>query len=306
VKQPASQLFTPERFLRLSIGWLWIFDGFLQLKPAMFTNAFVQQDLAGNLSGQPLFVQDLIHYGIGLWSVNDIASSLLAAAFKFGLGLLLVWPSRYAQRIGIVHTIVWGLTIWVFGEGFGMLLTPVASFATGSPGSVFFYVLIAFLLLSPHHDWPQLLRRLLIGLWTAAALWQARMLFFHPHALLPSLQQNQVVLPFTWMNQMVNAVMHLSQTHPVLLNAGLTAGFAVFAILWIFHQTPRAVFIAAGLWWFVLWAIGMEFGWGATTTDPNAAPLWGILLLAQYWSQKSAASTSLQPNAYRTSSPASP
>ena len=252
--------------LRLGLGVLWIVDGFLQLKPPMLTSAFVQRILAGNLGGQPIFVRNLIHYGIGLWSVNFLASGILAALIKFTLGTLLVWPAASKQRIGIVHTMVWGLITWIFGEGFGMIFIPgAASFAAGAPGSVLFYVVIAALLYGGWNDWYARLRRVMGVLWAGAFAYQLAILLWAPST------------------SFVNTALSAS-TNPVANNIVVTIVFAVFLAFWSIGKLSRPIIVAAMVWWFILWGAVMGFGWGVMSTDPNSGPLWILLLIAQYMS----------------------
>src|SRR6201999_908826 len=62
-----------------------------------------------------------------------------------GIGLFF----RRAVKPALVASFVWGAGIYLFGEGFGMVLTGQTSPLQGAPGAVCFYMLLGVLV------WPK-------------------------------------------------------------------------------------------------------------------------------------------------------
>ena len=116
----------------------------------MFTKAFITSILSPNLQGQPLFIPNIINFGIHLFSINSVAMNLGSAIIQVLIGLALILPvSKQYQRIALYVSIAWALVVWGLGEGFGNIFTGMASFYTGVPGSVILYLILAIFLLYP-------------------------------------------------------------------------------------------------------------------------------------------------------------
>ena len=74
-------------------------------------------------------------------------SNFLFGALQLCIGVGMFF--RKTVKPAIVVMAVWAFGVWLFGEGFGMLLTGTASPLTGAPGAVVLYPLIGLLV------WPQ-------------------------------------------------------------------------------------------------------------------------------------------------------
>ncbi|WP_053960327.1 hypothetical protein [Sulfobacillus thermosulfidooxidans] len=272
--------------IKYAVSGLWIFDGFLQLKPAMFTNSLITQVFLPNLFDQPKWLHPIMHWGINLWAQHAVIANLLAAIIQIIIGLLIALPIKHWEKTGLGLSLVWSLVVWIWGEGMGMILTPLANAITGSPGSVFFYALFAYLLWRPDSDWTQArflsrTRWILIGLWTLASIMQMRMTFDYPRQLALSLQMNQTSLPISSLNTLIQHVIIFTSHNPQLSNALLLTAFLVFTLLWLVMPLSRLLISLSVLWWVLWWVVGMDFGfWGSVATDPNSAPLWILLILA--------------------------
>ena len=58
---------------------------------------------------------------------------------QVGIGLwLLVAPRGRWSRFGGVASVGWGLVVWAFGEAFGGIFAPGATWLFGAPGAVLF------------------------------------------------------------------------------------------------------------------------------------------------------------------------
>ncbi len=275
-------------------------DGLLQLKPAMFTAAFTKSVLMPNFTGQPHWAQLLFMPAIHMWMSMPIMCNWMAVVMQVAIGALILVKIPSWERAGLILSIGWGLLVWVFGEGFGMFLTSFASFVTGTPGSVFFYLLAAALLLVPAKNWRKTvaysrLQWMLAGLWSVALIWQIRLAFEPRGMLSESFQQNLTAMPTPWLTHVVNTFALTAAHHPIDMNLAIMAGLAVFTGLWLFPRPATWAIYAAVGWWAIWWVGGMDLGlWGATATDPNSAPLWILLLLALKAAEPSTLRTPLE------------
>jgi hypothetical protein len=152
-----------RRVLRIGFGVLWIVDGLLQAQPAMpaWLPARVITPAA---DGSPGWVQHMVHWGTQIWSGDPVEAAAGAVWIQLGIGIWLVSVSspRWSRLAGLVSA-GWGFFVWVFGEAFGGVLGPGASWLTGAPGAALFYCAAGALLALPVRHWrdPELGRRIL-------------------------------------------------------------------------------------------------------------------------------------------------
>ena len=189
VAAPAA---TPEavarRVLRIGFGGLWILDGLLQLQSAMplgLPSSVVQPAAAGS----PQWVQHVVTAGANIWSNHPIQAASSAVWIQLGLGLwLILAPRGRWSRLGGAATVGWGLVVWIFGEAFGGIFAPGATWLFGTPGAVLIYCVGGLLVALPERAFltPRLGRIVLtlggvflIGMsvlqaWPGRGFWQGR------------------------------------------------------------------------------------------------------------------------------------
>ena len=78
---------------------------------------------------------------------HPLAWNCVFAAVQAALGAGLLWFRTV--RVTLAASILWSLSVWVFGEGLGGLASPLASIVSGAPGPALVYAWAAVLL------WPQ-------------------------------------------------------------------------------------------------------------------------------------------------------
>jgi cytochrome oxidase Cu insertion factor (SCO1/SenC/PrrC family) len=173
---------------RVGFGLLWILDGLLQLQSAMPLGlpSGVVQPAA---STSPTWVQHLVNSGVTIWSDHPIEAAAATVWIQLGLGIwLLVAPRGRWSRLGGLATLGWGLVVWVFGEAFGGIFAPGATWLFGAPGAVLFYCVAGLLVALPERAYssPRLGRTILslggvflIGMavlqaWPGRGYWQGR------------------------------------------------------------------------------------------------------------------------------------
>ncbi len=190
---PSMQRFhAPEpaarRILRIGFGCLWILDGLLQLQSAMPLGlpSGVIQPAA---STSPGWVQHLVNSGVTIWSDHPIQAAAATVWIQVGLGLwLLVAPRGRWSRLGGLASAGWGLLVWTFGEAFGGIFAPGATWMFGAPGAVLFYCIAGILIALPERAYATarlgrlvlaaggvfLMGMALLQAWPGRGYWQGR------------------------------------------------------------------------------------------------------------------------------------
>jgi hypothetical protein len=167
-----------RRVLRIGFGVLWIVDGLLQAQAGM-PAGLASQVITPAAAGSPGWVLHLVHVGTQIWSGDPVEAAAGAVWVQVGIGIWLISVSspRWSRLAGLA-SVGWGLVVWVFGEAFGGILGPSASWLTGAPGAALFYCAAGALLALPTRYWRdiRLGRRILQAMGVvlvAGALFQA-------------------------------------------------------------------------------------------------------------------------------------
>ena len=275
--------------LALWLGALWLLDGVLQAQPEMATR-FVGGLLAPLLAGQPAPVADVVRFGMRLWEVSPVWFNVLAVFLQIAIGLALLFArdGSRLRRLALATSIAWGLAVWMVGEAFGSLFAG-GGVLSGSPGSVFLYILAAALVLLPARHWRT----------DGGAVWRwvptGFVAFFALAALLQVLPAEGWWAPGS-LSAYVSAMAQMPQ--PALVAAPLGAFAAVLArgaVAWNVAIAASAVVLALGWWraparaatlwatvaWTLLvWYFGQDFGvLGGMGTDPNTGAILLVFVL---------------------------
>jgi len=134
-----------RRSIQVALAVLWLLDGALQLQHQMFTSNFASQVIAAAAQGQPRFVGSIVHFGIRILLIHPAVFNALFAAMQLGLGCLILW--RRTTRLGLLFSVAWTVIVWVFGEGFGGILSGHTLLLMGAPGAVLLYGILALAVL---------------------------------------------------------------------------------------------------------------------------------------------------------------
>ena len=62
-------------------------------------------------------------------------------------------PRGVSSRLAGLASLIWGLTVWVFGESFGGIFAPGLTWLAGAPGAALLYAVAGALLLLPDRSW---------------------------------------------------------------------------------------------------------------------------------------------------------
>jgi cytochrome oxidase Cu insertion factor (SCO1/SenC/PrrC family) len=152
-----------RRVLRIGFGCLWILDGLLQVQSSMPLGlpSGVIQPAAAN---SPDWVQHLVNSGVTIWADHPIQAAAATVWIQVGLGLwLIVAPRGRWSRLAGLSSASWGLLVWAFGEAFGGIFAPGATWLFGAPGAALFYCAAGVLIALPERSFatPRLGRSIL-------------------------------------------------------------------------------------------------------------------------------------------------
>jgi hypothetical protein len=266
--------------LGTGLGIFWLMDGLLQLQPKMFGMDFVNNVLVPNLSGQPAFLHSLIASGIRFFSSDTVLANSIVAVLQITIGVLLLAPNRSKKfRAGLYLSIIWGLVVWIFGEGLGEIFTGSASLYSGLPGAALIYVLISMLLLMPDKLNKNILATTAAIILLAGAILQMQPMFWG--------------MQMTFLMSAADPVRVINFVPTIfsgLLSAHLIFGnwiqiiFPLLLALVLFFKPSKATLWLTIIFLFFVWWLGQDFGglttvWLGTATDVNTAPLIMLILL---------------------------
>jgi len=262
-----------RRIVQTVFGVIWFIDGLLQLKPEMFTNAFVHSVILPTAAGQPDWISALILWGAHSVNGHIAVWNTLFAVVQLALGLAFIL--NYKLKLAIAASLVWCAFVWVFGEGFGQLLTGQTLLLNGAPGAVLIYGLISIAILpksgEPGQAWhPRAIRFAQIAL---AVLWMiGAVLHFQPTYLTSDGLTQVVAVP--WIAKVIGnqgalvsvvmAVVELALALSLMLNVKVRIG------------TFASVVLSLMFWW-----AGQSFGqiFSPLSTDFNSGLLLAILAI---------------------------
>jgi hypothetical protein len=143
----AAALHVNQRTLQCALGVIWVVDGLLKFQPDLFRSSFVSDVISPMAAGQPSLVASSINHTATLLSHGTTVWVALFGLIEIAIGVALFF--RRAVKPALVASFIWGAGIYLFGEGFGMVLTGQTSPLQGAPGAVCFYLLLGVLV------WPK-------------------------------------------------------------------------------------------------------------------------------------------------------
>jgi hypothetical protein len=143
----AARLHVNQRTLQIALGVLWIIDGLLKFQPKLFNPGLVSTVIRPMAAGQPTVLGSSIGHMANFLSHEVAMWDVLFGLIEVGIGVGILF--RRSLKPALVTSFIWGVGVYVFGEGLGMVLTGDTSPLAGAPGAVCFYMLLGFML------WPR-------------------------------------------------------------------------------------------------------------------------------------------------------
>ena len=143
----ADRLHINQRTLQVVLGCFWIFDGLLKFQPDLFKPAFISRVIRPMAEGQPTLLASTINHMANFLSHEATMWVAVFGLVEIGIGVGLLF--RRSVKPALVVSFIWGIPVYIFGEGFGMVLTGHTSPLLGAPGAVCFYLLLGLMV------WPR-------------------------------------------------------------------------------------------------------------------------------------------------------
>ncbi|HVC22595.1 MAG TPA: hypothetical protein VNH82_04115 [Candidatus Dormibacteraeota bacterium] len=279
-----------KRAMLWGLAVLWLIDAGLQFQPTMFTFDFVSGVMQPSIASDPSWLGAISTWTFG-WVSPHIAqwNWVFACTQLFiALGLFygLIRRNNRAIVVGLVVSIFWGGSVWVFGEGTSGVFTGNGTLLTGGPGAVLLYVFIAAFYLLPDRWW-QLSARFcfprdaLALLFLYGGLAQVLTPGYWGARGLPVLIEGQAAMAPPWMTATLTPGVTVTQANPVLWNAVFAILLFAIAIL-LFGPHPKTLgYWILGTTLVAIWYWGQALGgvFNSMGTDPNTPPLFVLLAI---------------------------
>ncbi len=277
---------------------LWIFDGILQAQPKM-AGGLASQVIEPIAAASPAWVQRLVNWGGTAWSYHPIQAGAASVWIQVGIGAWLIVASRGSwSRLAGAASVVWGLTVWAFGESFGGIFAPGLSWLTGAPGAVLIYVVAGALIALPEGAWrsPRLGRLLLAGVglfflgmallqaWPGRGFWQGTV-DGKPGTLSGMVQSMSGTPQPHFLSSLLSAFGSFTASNGFAVNLVVVIALAAMGVIFLTGR-PRLVRYAAGfgiVFCLADWVLVQDFGFlGGLGTDPNSMIPMALLFSAGY------------------------
>ena len=306
-RKPSGNWYLGRQLLLKGLGILWILAALLQAQPDMFTPdfyAFYPQGVMPSLLQQaaqdrPLALAAFMHFSSQIWGLHPLLFNVLVMVLQGSIGLTLLFGKSGLLRVGLKLSLVWGLFVWILGEGMGGVFESGGSFFTGWPGSALLYSLGAVLLLLPEVLWQsgrvgQVVQRTLAIWWIAMAVLQAlpQSGFWTSSGLL-AIFGNSATVQQPWvLAAPVQAFALLVVNHAALLNLLFVLLLLSLGLLHLLPAWPKWTLDISLIWLLWSWWFGQDFGtlFAGLGTDVNTAPALILLTLAGWLAKKQRAS----------------
>jgi hypothetical protein len=282
-----------RRWLQLGLAALWLTDALLQVQSVMFSQAF-GQTLAATAPGNPAIIADPITWSARLIEAHPTWTNAAFATVQLFLTLGIAW--RPTVKLALAASVAWSLGVWWIGEGLGGVLNGTADPATGAPGAVILYALLAVLLWPTGRDGPFEAARP-FGAGPARLAWLALWGSFGYFALLgPNRAAQGLTRMMTgmvagepgWLASLDRGTASLLAGRGTGVSVALAVLFVVIAAgSYLPPRGARATAALAAAVALLIWVVAENFGGilAGSGTDPNTGPLL-LLLAAAYWPRR--------------------
>ncbi len=285
-----------RQVLRIGFGSLWVFDAIMQAQPKMAIG-LPSQVIEPIAATSPRWVQHLVNWAGTTWSYHPMQAGAAAVWIQLGIGIwLLAAASGPLSRLAGLASAGWGLVVWVFGEAFGGIFAPGATWLFGAPGAVLIYCVAGALIALPERAGPRLGRMVLAGLgvflvgmavlqaWPGRGFWQG--VSGRRPGTLASMTASMARTPQPRvLSEWVGAFTAFDEAHGLAVN--LCAVILLAGIGGIFLTgRPRLVGPAVAVFTALCladWVLVEDFGFfGGLGTDPNSMVPFALLAITGY------------------------
>lgn len=279
-----SYLFSDSRrSIQTVLGLIWVLDGALQFQSFMYGKGFIQF-LTNLTGGQPGWVASSVNQGAATMESHQAIFNTGAAVVQVAIGFGILY--KRTTKPALLVSFAWALSVWWFGEAFGMLFMNMANPLTGAPGAVLLYGVVGLIV------WPNARPGGLLGVRGARTVWAVLwvlmgslwLLGVNSTANATTTLINAAPSGMSWLTTVQDGAANAAQGNGLII--ALVLAFASFAIGLAVARNwhARAFLIAAIILNLAYWVLGQGFGgiFNGGATDPNAGPLFVLLACALY------------------------
>ena len=277
---------TARRMLRIGFGVLWIFDGLLQIQPAM-PLGLPSQVMVPASASSPGWVQHVVTWAANAWTYHPVTAAASAVWIQIGIGIWLLVAARGVwSRLGGLVSVGWGLIVWVFGEAFGGVFGHGLTWLFGAPGAVLFYCVAGGLIALPVRAWatPRLGRIILAAMglffagmavlqaWPGRGFWQGT-LHGQPGTLTAMVRNMSQTSQPHFLSALVSSFGSFVAAHGFAVNLLVVIMLAGIGTALLSGQPRllRPAIVVMGVLCLADWVLIEDLGFlGGVGTDPNS------------------------------------
>jgi cytochrome oxidase Cu insertion factor (SCO1/SenC/PrrC family) len=301
---PAEVRVAPEpaarRFLRISFGALWLFDGLLQGQSSM-PLGMVPQVIDPADASSPAWVRHLDGTTATVWGNHPVTVAAAAVWIQVGIGIwLLAAPRGNWSRLAGLASLLWGLNVWVFGEAFGGIFAPGLSWLFGAPGAAVFYCCAGGLIALRESAWRTarlghvvlratgvfLLGMALLQAWPGRGFWQGEVRAGPGSGALTAMIREMSLTPQPHiLSSTLSSFGELVAEHGWQVNLLIVIALAAVGVAFLTAR-PCVLRIAAAagtVLCLAVWVLVQDLGFlGGVGTDPNSMIPTALIFLCGY------------------------
>ncbi len=131
-----------RRRVAIALGVIWLIDGALQFQPYMFSKEFFAGVLGMANMGLPGLLSRVDYDLSTMLATHPAWWNAAFATLQVAIGAGLLYGRGRVATVARSASILWGIGVWLVGEGAGALFVGGTSLLTGAPGAALLYPLV--------------------------------------------------------------------------------------------------------------------------------------------------------------------
>jgi hypothetical protein len=131
-----------RRRVEIALGLIWLLDGALQFQPYMFSKDFFGGVLGMANMGLPGLLSRADYDVSSMLAAHPAWWNAAFATLQVAIGVGLLYGRGRVATAARSASILWGVGVWLVGEGAGALFMGGTSLLTGAPGAALLYPLV--------------------------------------------------------------------------------------------------------------------------------------------------------------------
>jgi hypothetical protein len=131
-----------RRRVEIALGVIWLIDGALQFQPYMFSKEFLAGVLGMANMGLPGLLSRVDYDVSTMLATHPVWWNTSFATLQVAIGAGLLCGRGRVATAARSASILWGIGVWLVGEGAGALFMGGTSLLTGAPGAALLYPLV--------------------------------------------------------------------------------------------------------------------------------------------------------------------